>query len=212
MSLSNSIWWTRKARIQAEKRLLANAFQSQVILLWYSFFAVCVSVYYLKNSQDETQAIAWVLYSVLILCLSVFINGLSFKERAALIKECYESLTSILIKARDKDSDKSTLSKEYESKLNACENHTDNDFAIALCQEYWASSPAVKAATKRKHKFGYHNVENALTRAPSSHHWFLAFKYFFFRYITLLAFYSLPVLILFFLNIINSNFCFLFKN
>lgn len=214
MSLSDNIWWTRKARIQTEKRLLANAFQSQIILLWYSFFAVGVSVYYLKidSQQDKTQAIAWVLYSVLILCLSVFINGLSFKERAALIKECYESLSSIMIQARSENSDISALSREYESKLNACENHTDNDFALALCQEYWASSPVVKKATKEKHKYGYQNVENALTRAPTSHHWYLTFKYFFLRYITLLTFYALPVIVLVFLKLISSNLCPILKN
>ncbi|WP_238690819.1 SLATT domain-containing protein [Vibrio cholerae] len=151
MALADNIWWTRKARIQTEKRLLSNSFHSQVILLWYSFFSVAVSVYYLKNPQNGIEAISWVVYSVLVLCISGFINGLSFKERANLIKECYESLNSIMHQASKPNADLANLSTTYESKLNACENHTDKDFAIALCQEYWASTSTVRQVSKDFH-------------------------------------------------------------
>ncbi len=132
MALADNIWWTRKARIQTEKRLLSNSFHSQVILLWYSFFSVAVSVYYLKNPQNGIEAISWVVYSVLVLCISGFINGLSFKERANLIKECYESLNSIMHQASKPNADLANLSTTYESKLNACENHTDCSGTVNL--------------------------------------------------------------------------------
>ncbi|MGS0676985.1 SLATT domain-containing protein [Shewanella sp. 125m-1] len=100
MALSSDIWWTRKARIRAEKRLLSNAFQSQLLLLWYSLFSVAVSIYYLNNTQSKLGATYWVVYSVLVLVMSCFINGLSFKERAGLIKECYIGLKSLHLKAK----------------------------------------------------------------------------------------------------------------
>ncbi|EMB3082804.1 SLATT domain-containing protein [Providencia sp. AGC89] len=203
MALADNIWWTRKARIQTEKRLLSNAFHSQVILLWYSFFSVAVSVYYLNNPQNGIEAISWVVYSVLVLCISGFINGLSFKERANLIKECYESLNSIMHQASKPDPDLDTLSTAYESKLNACENHTDKDFAIALCQEYWASTSSVRQVSKDFHSDTSENKQQpkqALTRIPTSHHWFLTVSYFVVRLLTLVFFYVLPVLILLALN------------
>ncbi|KLN98053.1 SLATT domain-containing protein [Moellerella wisconsensis] len=203
MALADNIWWTRKARIQTEKRLLSNAFHSQVILLWYSFFSVAVSVYYLNNPQNGIEAISWVVYSVLVLCISGFINGLSFKERANLIKECYESLNSIMHQASKQNSDLDTLSTAYESKLNACENHTDKDFAIALCQEYWASTSSVRQVSKDFHSDTSENKQQpkqALTRIPTSHHWFLTVSYFVVRLLTLVFFYVLPVLILLALN------------
>lgn len=203
MALADNIWWTRKARIQTEKRLLSNAFHSQVILLWYSFFSVAVSVYYLNNPQNGIEAISWVVYSVLVLCISGFINGLSFKERANLIKECYESLNSIMHQASKPNPDLDTLSTAYESKLNACENHTDKDFAIALCQEYWASTSSVRQVSKDFHSDTSENKQQpkqALTRIPTSHHWFLTVSYFVVRLLTLLFFYVLPVLILLALN------------
>ncbi|MEY1519977.1 SLATT domain-containing protein [Providencia manganoxydans] len=203
MALADNIWWTRKARIQTEKRLLSNAFHSQVILLWYSFFSVAVSVYYLNNPQNGIEAISWVVYSVLVLCISGFINGLSFKERANLIKECYESLNSIMHQASKSNHDLDTLSTAYESKLNACENHTDKDFAIALCQEYWASTSSVRQVSKDFHSDTSENKQQpkqALTRIPTSHHWFLTVSYFVVRLLTLVFFYVLPVLILLALN------------
>jgi hypothetical protein len=99
MAFSDNIWWTRKSKIQAEKRLVSNAFQAQVVLLWYSFAGVAASVYYLKysSSDGDMSGIAWVVYSVLVLCMSGFINGLSFKQRAGLIKECYETLNDVYV-------------------------------------------------------------------------------------------------------------------
>ncbi|MFM5093223.1 SLATT domain-containing protein [Aeromonas rivipollensis] len=207
MALADNIWWTRKARIQTEKRLLSNAFQSQTILLWYSFFSVAVSVYYLKNPQNGTEAISWIVYSVLVLCISGFINGLSFKERASLVKECYESLNSLIHQASYPNADIENLAATYESKLNACENHTDKDFAIALCQEYWASTKSIRQVSKKFHLDTSENKKipkQALTRLPTSHHWFLAVSYFATRFFTLLFFYALPVLIWFLLR--SSNF------
>lgn len=209
MALSDNIWWTRKARIQTEKRLLSNAFHSQVILLWYSFFSVAVSVYYVKNPQDGLDAISWVVYSVLVLCISGFINGLSFKERASLIKECYESLNGIMHQASLQNSKEqiAALADAYEAKLNACENHTDKDFAVALCQEYWASTPLVRTQSKKLHSNSDEMASipnNALSRIPTSYHWTLAFTYYIGRFIKLGFFYILPIAIWIALNYIRK--------
>lgn len=198
VALADNIWWTRKARIQTEKRLLSNAFQSQVILLWYSFFSVVVSLYTLKSPQSGLEGITWVCYAVLVLCISGFINGLSFKERASLVKECYESLNSIMHQASQIGADITRIANNYETRLNACENHTDRDFAIALCQEYWASSERVRSISRSYHCNGSTLEElpkEALSRIPTSHHWFLSVTYFFYRACMLLFFYLLPVLI-----------------
>lgn len=186
MALSNSIWWTRKARIRSEKRLLSNAFQSQVLLLWYSFFSVAVSVYYLKASQSDIGSVSWIVYSVLVLVISGFINGLSFKERASLIKECYEGLNSLYQKANVSEVDIEKIAREYEQALNACENHTDEDYAIALCQENWSSK----------------NPDHDLDRSPAKYHIYLFYVYFVKRYLLLGFFYILPLIIMCVLNFI----------
>lgn len=185
MNLLDNLWWTRKAKICMEKRLLSNAFHAQIILLWYSFFSVAISIYYLKYSQDGTASILWVIYSVSILCVSGFINGLSFKERANLIKECYENLKSIYIKAKHDELSDAALASEYEKALNACENHTIQDYAIALCQEYWSTKDP-----------------SQLTSTPTCYHKWIVFLYYTKRLSILFLFYLFPILILF---LINSN-------
>lgn len=186
MALSDSIWWTRKARIRSEKRLLSNAFQSQVLLLWYSFFSVAVSVYYLKSSQSDIGSVSWIVYSVLVLVISGFINGLSFKERASLIKECYEGLNSLYQQANLDEANIKQIAHEYEQALNACENHTDEDYAIALCQENWSAK----------------NPDNDLDRSPTKYHIYNFYMYFIRRYLLLGFFYLLPLFIMFVLNLI----------
>ena len=185
MALSDNIWWTRRARIQTEARLLSNAFQAQLLLLWYSFCSVAASIYYLKlNTQSEYSDVAWVIFSVLVLCVSGFINGLSFKERAGLVKENYEQLHSLYQKSKSKTGDDPLLTNEYEEILNGSENHTDRDYYMALCIA-WLSTT---------------NPGKNLDRRPTKYIWLLFFFYWV-RWMTLLgSLYFLPLMIFYFME------------
>ena len=187
MAFSDTVWWTRKARIHTEKRLLANAFQSQVLLLWYSFAGVAVSIYYLvfAQSNNDLSGISWVVYSVLVLCLSGFINGLSFKERAGLIKECYETLNGLYHRAKKQDADIIAMAKEYDQILGVCENHNDDDYYRALCEAY-VTHPDPK---------GEKEEINKLDRLPTWYHWITIFWSTIKRWCMLSFFYLLPILL-----------------
>ncbi len=184
MATADNIWWTRKARIQTEKRLLSNARHAQLILLWYSFVSVGASVYYLKfNSQSEYASVAWVVFAVLVLCVSGFINGLSYKERAAVIKDSYESLNSLYRKARKEDADPDEISKEYEQILNICENHAEIDYQNALCSTYLSHNCP-------------RDPENGLDRWPTKYVWFVVLNRLLVRVVTILMLYALPILLI----------------
>lgn len=137
-SLVDNIWWTRKARIVTERRLLSNAFHAQVLLLWYSFSGVAASIYYLPkaNAGNDLAGITWIIFSVLVLALSGFINGLTFKERAGLIKECYETLKELYETAKAGKLSEEDLNSRYKQILEMCENHSDNDYYTAMCEAY----------------------------------------------------------------------------
>ena len=183
MPIADNIWWTRKARIQTEKRLLSNARHAQLLLLWYSFVSVGASVYYLQyNSQSEYSSVAWVVFSVLVLCVSGFINGLSYEKRAAIVKDSYESLNSLYRKAKKANADADLINKEYEKILSLCENHTDIDYQIALCETYLShSSPR--------------DPEKGLDRWPTKYVWLVVFKWFAIRSLSMFTLYALPLLI-----------------
>ncbi len=147
--LSDNIWWTRQTRIRTERRLLSNAFHSQVILFWYSFYSVAVSIYYLNDTTDANSNKYWLIYSVLVLVVSGFMNGLSFKERAVLVKENYEHLKTLYVRALELEKESkscSDLAKEYEEALNKCENQTPADYPEALYDTFMSTSDPKKVS------------------------------------------------------------------
>jgi hypothetical protein len=200
MAFSDNVWWTKKSRIQAEKRLLSNIFQSQLLLLWYSFFGVAVSIYYLKfdvvSGQNDLAGISWIVYSVLLLSMSGFIAGLSFKERASLIKESYETLNTFYHRAKEDNADIQQISAEYEQILGLCENHTDYDYYLALCLEYVTCTVPVDPETKLKQKKNGDGVTEGLSRRPTWYHWLSLAWWLTKRYVLLTLLYLLPFLLL----------------
>lgn len=208
MAFADNIWWTRKARIQAEKRLLSNSFQSQLLLLWYSFFGVAVSIYSLKVSTPESQSdlsnITWVIYSVLVLSISGFTAGLSFKDRATLIKDSYETLNTLYQKASISNADISQLSSEYEQIMGLCENHKDYDYYMALCLEYINCSIPKDSSTNLKQFKDENGKYHGLTRSPTWYHWSYIFWWLFKRYLGLFLLYSLPVVLYFAIERLNQ--------
>ena len=136
--LSDTIWWTRKSRIQAAERLMSNDFHTQLILVWYSLFAVCLTIYYLKfDPQSGLAQVSMVIISIMILSMSLFMSGRNFKERSVLMKQCYLQLDSLYRKAKviENNSDEESLeriSDEYHNVIDASENHKEVDFYVSI--------------------------------------------------------------------------------
>jgi len=134
MKLSDNIWDTRKAKIQAETRLLLYDFHSQLLLIWYAAAATCASVYQISfQPQSQYAQVAMVSYSVLTLCASLFIANRQFKQRAMLVKECYEGLKPLCAEAdaaeiAGNETRLTELNVEYDKFLGLCENHKEIDY------------------------------------------------------------------------------------
>lgn len=186
--IADGIWWTRKARIKTEKRLLANAFQAQLLLVWYSFCSVAISIYYLKFATENDYAgISWVVFSVLVLCISGFINGLNYKERASLIKECYETLHNLYQQAVV-STDQTEIATKYEQVLNMCENHEEIDYYYALCEAHLTQPTPKESLTKHPTRFIWFKVGGHLVR----------------RWSYLFLFYLLPIVIFVLIGLSND--------
>lgn len=183
MALAEGIWWTRKSRIQAEKRLLATAFQSQLLLFWYSLCSVAVSIYYLRfDPTSEYVTIAWLILSVLVFAVAGFIGSLKFKERAGLIKECYETLQVLHERLTSGSIGEDDAQQEYRKILAVCENHKEQDFIVALCDAYLQNTSPDKSA-------------QTLDKTPN---WYLWLMYAFYRsraFFVYAALYLLPVIL-----------------
>jgi len=191
MAFSDNIWWTRKAKIQTANRLLNNACHANLLLLWYSFCSTATAIYYLNTNSAKTTndltGVGWAIFSVLALCIAGFINGLTYKERAGLVKACYEALDELYKKAkRAAPDDAPQLSEEYAQILGSCENHTDRDYYLTLCIEHVTNSS--KADKESGLKLG-------LDRCPTWFHWAYLAKWYAKIYLLLFFLYALPILL-----------------
>lgn len=146
--------------------------------------SVAVSIYYLNVApSNNVTGIAWVIFSVLVLCLSAIIYGFTFKERAALVKESYEKLNHVYLLSKDPTEDKKNVEQQYSQILNITENHSDRDYVNALCLEYLNSSGVADPITGLKPK---------MDRAPTKFQWIYAIFWFAFRNLFILILYVIP--------------------
>jgi len=176
---SDRIWWTRKAKIKAERRLLNLDYYSQFLLLWYSSFLVCYSIYTLVKPADKNESVIMVALSVLILVITLFINNMNYKGRAMLIKQCYEKL-SVIHTASKQNQDFASLDTEYQNILGASENHLERDFIKAIVDEYFN--------TKEK---------SLLTKVPSVWHIIQVWFYLIRNVLAFLLLFIFPLIILY---------------
>lgn len=165
-TFSDKVWWTRKAKIKAERRLLNLDYYSQFLLLWYSSFLVCYSIYSLvKPPANDNESIIMVALSVLILALTLFINNMNYKGRAMLIKQCYEKL-SVIHTLSLNSTDLTEIDKQYQAVLASSENHLERDFIKAMVDEN-ANTSDKKKLTKlptnwHKAQVLYYSLKNTL--------------------------------------------------
>ncbi|HMT94197.1 SLATT domain-containing protein [uncultured Thiothrix sp.] len=132
--LSDNIWFTRKARIQASERLLSNDNHSQILLIIYSIINTCLAVILLKDSSmlGGKTDLALVIMSIVILVTSLFVTNKNFKSRAEALKNHYIELQNLYFLALDaeKNEDQEKINElraKYTDLLELSENHNTID-------------------------------------------------------------------------------------
>jgi len=132
--LSDNIWFTRKARIQASERLLSNDNHSQILLVIYSIINTCLAVIMIKDSNmlGCNTDLALVIMSIVILVTSLFVTNKNFKSRSELLKNNYIELQSLYFEVLDaeksgNDETFTKVRKKYTLLLELSENHNRFD-------------------------------------------------------------------------------------
>jgi hypothetical protein len=98
--LLDKVWFTRKAWINAEERLLLNEHHTQLLMVAYAAYSTCASVVMLKfppklGTDKDLAETALVVLSIILLALSLYLNSKSFKDRASRFKHGYHELQAI---------------------------------------------------------------------------------------------------------------------
>lgn len=139
-NLANKVWFTRKAWIHAEKRLLENEHHTQLLMVAYAAYTTCLSVVLLvfepipedKKLVDTSLAVL----SIILLALSLYLNSKSFKDRATRFKVGYHDLqhienqlNSLSVQSNNNitNDELDELAKTYNKSLRDVENHDELD-------------------------------------------------------------------------------------
>lgn len=182
--VKNNIWWTRQSRIQAERRLLSNLYNAELLLIWYSLWSVLVSIYLLE-SKDTIPQYLFISFSVMTLAVSLYVNAQSYKDRASRIKACYEKLGLLYQKY---DSSKNEVVKpsrdEYLECLDMCENHLSIDYYRAIVLERYLSSVSQKDNEFQKN-----------TKEPNLYVYGVFYIHFFGQLLLKIVLYGLPIIL-----------------
>lgn len=133
-TLSENIWLTYQARLQASKRLAKNGFHSNNILITYAIINICIAVMAIKEIGliSEQKDLFLIVMAIILLVAVLLITSQKFKEKSLLLKSHANELYKVYyqaLEAEDLDSkDRLThLRKRYEKILNSKEVHKPID-------------------------------------------------------------------------------------
>lgn len=97
-SLKNKIWLTRKSRIRASERLVRSDSYSKLMLSYYSFATLTLSIVQLRiKNLPSGVSLLDVLLGVLLFGTAIYVNTLNFSSRASAMKRCYLILDQLYL-------------------------------------------------------------------------------------------------------------------
>lgn len=139
----NRVWVTKKARMEAEKRMNFNNNVSIVLINYYTFLVLVLSIISLKWNLGDILTYVSVLISIALFGVSLYITLYGYKEKALSYKSCYIELTALeselevlLLDEKISDEDLlngySSLLSRYDKIMDKDNNHSDIDFISHL--------------------------------------------------------------------------------
>ncbi|XUW93828.1 SLATT domain-containing protein (plasmid) [Burkholderia sp. M6-3] len=156
-ALYNRIWFTRKARIQSEKRLLQNDLHAQLMLQLFSAYSIGLSIYLLKfhaaGLSDDAANVTLIVISVLLFGIAPYVSARNFKGRAEEFKAVYVKLQTLLddlnriewmTSVQEAHAAYVVVEREYARTLASSENHLEIDDAVSRYGARGISRPLSK--------------------------------------------------------------------
>lgn len=131
--MKDSVWFTYKARIQANNRLDWLDFHSQMLLVWYAILSATLGVLTIRYEHllgPNTDIMATVL-SIALLGFSLAVTNRDFRVRAMLMRKNYLQLQALYRELSLGTAPTPLQTKQYDELLAECENHREIDDRIA---------------------------------------------------------------------------------
>lgn len=135
-TLSDQIWFTRKARIRASERLLSNHFHLNLILIWYSFLTFSLSIYLIKDPSifGSNTDVVMTIATGAVFTLSLFVPQLNLKHRYEELKKNYISMQGLgaELKLCRSEGQVIEIQNRYMNLLHSVENHIPLDMSYFI--------------------------------------------------------------------------------
>ncbi len=124
--LERNIWITRKCRINASERLLRSAKFVEFLNVYYSIFAITLSLLSLIEHNDQIS-LASIVLSIALTISIVYANTTGLRDRSTALKQNYIDLQVLLDQlfyvGADETEKVLAISDKYAELLKLSENH-----------------------------------------------------------------------------------------
>jgi len=173
---SDSIWFTRKARIHSAERLKNDHKHTQIFLIEYSLIGAILSVVSLRHSNflGLDTDIYLTIMSIVILVFSLVITNFDMKERSNKFFQNYVQLQTLYLEMKELEENSKNLTssrEKYQALLLDVENHLPIDDICARVE----------------------SAKTLYSRKPTSKEYVRCYTYKTVRYLLLSVIYFTPI-------------------
>lgn len=133
LKLTKRIWITKKARMNAEARLVKTNGFLQFIIVYYSAWVIGVSLMTIFIPKDWLNFVS-IVASIMLSFASIYLPSQRYTERAKSLKKNYTNLSKLEIELELLEDESLTsesikcISDNYQDVIFQAENHKEIDF------------------------------------------------------------------------------------
>lgn len=127
--MKDKVWFTYKARIQAQLRLSWLDFHSQLLLVWYAILGASlaiVTIRYPRALGADTDILSAVL-SIALLGISMAVANRGFRGRSIAMRQNYLDLQRLYEHLNQSGAPSQADLDRYHDLLSSAENHKEID-------------------------------------------------------------------------------------
>jgi len=127
--VDDKVWFTYKARIQAQLRLSWLDFHSQLLLVWYAILGASLAIVTIRYPDvlgDDTDILSAVL-SIALLGISMAVANRDFRGRSIAMRANYLALQHLYDRTKQSGATSASDLDCYHGLLSSVENHKEID-------------------------------------------------------------------------------------
>ncbi|WP_371822839.1 SLATT domain-containing protein [Paludibacterium sp. B53371] len=178
--VDDKVWFTYKARIQAQLRLARLDFHSQLLLVWYAILGASLAVATIRYPHvlgKDTDILSAVL-SIALLGISMAVTNRDFRGRSIAMRKNYLDLQHLHDRLKQNGTTSTADLDCYHELLSSAENHLEIDDML----------------------FRVLNASTLTSRKPTCVETLKVYAYLFRRQAITLTLYLLPILIIWWIH------------